>query len=156
MSLQNNSSETTFKEFIFRYLTVDDFSKYTSLIRNFSTVHHQEHLLKNLFEDFVFQQNEYEFVLLLCDDQNNICISAKLNYNYKFSKHGAHDIFIQDFSFNQHLSYPMDELICTFFEFLENFEKEKDFIIHRKFIISNYHITQFDSIFRDFEYSVVS
>ncbi len=156
MSLDKNSTETTYKDFIFRYLTIDDFSKYTSLIRNFSTVHHQEYLLKNLYDDFVFQQNEYEFVLVLCDDENNICIASKLNYNYKFSKHGAHDIFIQDFIFNQNLSYPMDELICTYFEFLENFEKEKDLIIHRKFIISNYFITQFDQIFRDFEYSVIS
>ncbi len=132
-------------------------SKYNALIKNFSTTFHNESKLNETFLSFIENQKSTEFIMIIVDEEDNICLSGKVNYNYKFSKNGSYDLYLQDFTYNQNLNKPIniDYLINQFCQKLEEFESRNQFTIHRKFILSNHFLSPLHHIFIKNDFSPI-
>ena len=87
--------------------------------------------------------------MIIVDEEDNICLCGKVNYNFKFSKSNSYDLFIQDFVCNQILNKPLpfEYLINQFCQKLEEFESRNQYNVHRKFILSNHFISSLHHIF---------
>ncbi len=124
-------------------------SKYNALIRTFSSTYYNEELLNKEFNYFIENQNKYQFIMIIVDEEDNICLCGKVNYNFKFSKNNSYDLFIQDFVYNQNLNKPLpfEYLINQFCQKLEEFESRNQYNVHRRFILSNHFISSLHHIF---------
>lgn len=87
--------------------------------------------------------------MIIVDEEDNICMSGKINYNFKFSKSNSYDLFIQDFICNQNLNKRVP------FEKLKEFENINKFNIHKKFILSNHFLSSLHNTFIKNGYSPI-
>ncbi len=124
-------------------------SKYSALIRTFSSTFHNESKLNETFLSFIENQDKQQFIMIIVDEEDNICLCGKVNYNFKFSKSNSYDLFIQDFVCNQNLNKPLpfEYLINQFCQKLEEFESRNQYNVHRRFILSNHFISSLHHVF---------
>ncbi len=132
-------------------------SKYCALIKYISSVNYIESELHKEFKSFIENQSLQQFIMIIVDEDDNVCMAGKINYNFKFSKSSCYDLFIQDFVYNQNLNKPVpfEYLINQFCEKLEEFESRNQFQIHRKFILSNHFLSSLHHLFIKNGYSPI-
>jgi hypothetical protein len=112
-----------------------------------------ENIREELMDFIINKQNDTEFIILVVNENEDIYFSAKLNYNFKYSKNGSYDLYIQDLVFHDHIQHKyliyisIDTFISDFKDLLFDYENKNHFIVDKRIILLNSNSSAFSNSF---------
>ncbi len=128
------------------FLTEEYINQYITLFQN-----QNYYLLKNKIEAYVKEQNEYSFIFLVFNQNNQICYSAKINYIQKFSAYHTFDVYIQDLFLNPNIEHnlPIPLFAKDLYKLLVDFESRYHYNIHKRILLLHTQLQPYQRIFEE-------
>ena len=120
-----------------------DYQAYLHLIQYIST---KENITQEHFRRFVC--TDKEFILVVLDADGHLCMTAKINYLFKFSKQMSYDMLIQDIIYDPNHTLSVIEAYDKIFQYCLDHERVMGFQVDKRMAMVNHFLYAHELIFK--------